>query len=339
MKFKITRTQRGFWVFAFVLFAPMLFLYQNCSKVGVSDIVDGAGLTQSGTPGVPPCAAGQSTCQDNPVDPGTPVIPPPDTCTTTITTTADNVKVFFLVDVSGSNQTGDSKNGNTPTDPSVLKNGVCKDITGINSPCKNWRVGVLNDFLGTYLTPTKSNFSFQLGTFQGGSATALITQDKKTLFSNDSMMVNNAVTSFLNVKDNSGTPYQAVLNMAAAAIKYDIGNAAVPTSKYVIIMITDGMPSDDEFNHSDENTNIANLKNAVSQVVNVAPGYITFNTVLYYPPNHVYQDAEKYLQAMADTGAGLFSEADSQTLPFKIDDHVTVSTGVIDPNNPACQAK
>jgi hypothetical protein len=312
----------------------------------VSDIAPGD-LSQTGNPVVPPkCNAGDPTCSD---DPGTPThTDPPKTCTTTVTnTTADNVKVFFLVDVSGSNQTGDDKNGNSPTDPSVLevighKNGKdilggCMDDSSSSVTCKKWRKGVLDKFFATYLP--KPSFSFEVATFQGDSASSLIVDNNnKTLFSRDMSAVNDSVPAFLKVKDSGGTPYQAVLNMAESAISYDLGKLSAAdkaVQKYVVVMITDGMPSDDNFNqmNSDKTVNTAAntaaLKDAVAHVVNIAPGQVTFNTVLYYPTGHEYKNAEDYLQAMAVSGSGIFSKADSSVIPFQIDSKITVSTGVI----------
>jgi hypothetical protein len=313
MKIKFDGATKGLSLFALLVTFPILMMYQNCSKVGVSDIPDGSGLIQSGNPGNPGCAAGDPTCNNNPGDPTDPKDPPP-TCTTTITTTADNVKVFFLIDVSGSNRSGQ---GSVPaTDPTT--NGVLKP----------WRDGVLDKFLTDYLP--KSNFSFQLGTFQGTTAKALIVDGaNKTIFSNNSAVVRQAEQDFLKITDNDNTPYQAVLNMAAAAIKYDMGGATVPSSKYVVIMLTDGMPTDKAFSSGTDAQIKDNLRKAVAELVNVAPGYITFNTVLYY--RSFSQKAEDYLTAMANAGAGLYNKADSSKLPFQIDDHVTVSVGTTDP--------
>jgi hypothetical protein len=326
--------KRNFGLLAIISGLSLLMGYQNCSKVGVSDLASSV-ASQSTPPSG--CAAGESNCGDAP--PGGTVMPPPNTCTTTLTQVS-NVKVFFLIDVSGSNQTGQKPV--SATDPSDLDNGHCHDKTAVTAStypqnCKPWRLGVLDKFLGIgdasyaangYLG--KSGFQFQLGVFQGSSASALIVNSmtKKTMFSGDSATVIAAANSFLTVKDTNSTPYQAVLNMAASAIEQDIADNGNMPSKYVIVMMTDGMPTDKDFSTNNAADNIANLKAAVSQLANVAPGYITFNTVQYYPADgSADPNAKSYLQAMAQAGSGLYSESSSKSIPFEIDNQVTVPTG------------
>lgn len=334
-------SKRSFGLLAIIFALPMLMMYQNCSKVGVSDIPDGVGVSQTGNPGTPGCAVGDPTCNNNPG--GNPSNPAPTTCTTTLTVTTP-VKVFFLVDVSGSNQSGQ---GNvSATDPSVLSSGSCKDKTALSSStapanCKPWRLGVLERFIGIgnssyaangYLG--KAGFAFQVGVFQGSSASALIVNSStnKTMFSSDATAVTGAVSNFLMAKDNDNTPYQAVLNMAASAIKQDISDNGGKPSKYVVVMLTDGMPTDANFSTGNPATNIANLRAAVADLANVAPGYITFNTALYYPSNgSIDPNAKSYLQNMAMAGSGNYvdSVVNASTIPFQIDNQVTVPTGAV----------
>jgi|GEM_PF-3390802 len=366
MKFKIThltnKTKGSFWLLGFFFMAPMLFMYQNCSKVGVSDIAPESSLNAAGAPPTssdPICTPGDATCGDgvpNPITSST----PPDTCTTPISTTMTNkVKLLFLMDVSGSNVSGDSKNGDVPTDPNVMS--TVAMTSGSHShyavaQTKPWRASVLTQFLNKYMP--LSNFSHQIATFQGNSATAdVLNSSGKAVFSNNPSVVyisnpnfpssvtdpkpdpydlavgggSTAFSKFLQTGDGSSTPYQAVLNMAASTIQYD-GDAS---AQYVVVMMTDGMPSDDQFNLPTTSANVAALKAAVAQMVNIAPGRVTFNTVLYYPPNHEYVNAEAYLQAMADAGSGKFNKADSSGLPLQIDGSVTVPNGTTTCPNPA----
>lgn len=151
------------------------------------------------------------------------------------------VKMFFVVDVSGSN----FENQGPGSDPDKVVRG-----------------GSMTRFFNSY--STKSNFAWGMITFAGSSATTLAANSSAASMSG-------ALSTFMQLRDSGSTPYIAALNETKNRIAADTGRA--PGTKYVVVFLSDGLPN--------PMVSDANLNSAVTSILNTVPGQISFNTVYY----------------------------------------------------------
>lgn len=195
---------------------------------------------------------------------------PNPSCASHLTTLTVPAKFLFIVDMSGSNVSGDF--GGPPTDPD-----------------KSVRGGALQTFLNTY--GAKTNFSWGFMTFNDNSATPLI-GGASPMFSMASAM-QTAINTFGGMTDVGNTPYSTALQTAAQALSNDSG--MTNNTKYMVVFISDGMPN--------PMSSTSTLLNEVRSIVNASPNQVTFNTVYYGDTN---QTAHDLMASMAAEGRGYF---------------------------------
>lgn len=217
-------------------------------------------------------------------------------CREFIQTTTAPIRFLAVVDVSGSNV----QYKNVGTDP----------IRAVRS-------GSIQRFYNTY--KAKANFGWGFLTFQGNSAEALIGPSRTSPAFGNASDMNAAIQKFIGIADDDETPYVAALNMARKTIENDLPSA--PNTKWVVVFISDGRPSDTD--------DLSELRNLVNRVTNVSPGNVSFNTVYYGPYDRRgvnATDAVRVLREMAAAGAGNFldTNANPSGNAFLISDLVTV---------------
>lgn len=264
--------------------------FQNCSKVNFStdeaaSLVKDSSTTDSAT----------SNNGGNGND---------TSCSVDLISSTKNVKVLFLIDTSGSNE---SKNNSEGTDPG-----------------KTWRLATLNSFIKTY--GSKANFQFGFATFQGTSATPLLMSSSgHGIFTNDATQVQSAITAFQNIKDSGNTPYDAALAIVRDMIDYDQKGGVAKDAGYVVVMISDGTPTNNSY--TDSKNGMTNLTNDVNLILAEAPGQISLNTVYLYNADSPTASQKVYLQKISSLGSGTFLEASSKDT-LQISDTVQVPSTV-----------
>jgi len=208
-------------------------------------------------------------------------------CRVDLINSTKNVKVLFLIDTSGSNA---SINGGPGTDVG-----------------KVWRLSTINSFISAY--GSKPNFEFGFATFQGTSASALITSNMHGIFTKNPAEVSQAISDFKNIKDEGNTPYDAALAIVRDMINYDQQRMAAKDVGYVVVMVSDGSPTNTSY--TDSRNGMTNLTNDVNKILAEAPGQISLNTVYLYNQAAPTASQKAYLQKISSLGSGAFIEASS----------------------------
>lgn len=209
-----------------------------------------------------------------PSNPGGPIIgAPTTTCSTVLSDLSVPAKILFIVDTSGSNVS--------------QSNGVGTDKD------KSYRKGSIQEFFNNY--SVKPNFSWGFVTFSYSSATSYIgdTWSNPSMFSKTSADMQKALDSFLNATDEGDTPYNAAIRKAADAIETD--SSKTPDTKYIVVFLSDGLPSPAVANST--------ITSDISQLMAKAPGRVSFNTIYYGIPSEGGRDL---MQLMANVGGGQF---------------------------------
>lgn len=203
------------------------------------------------------------------------------------------IKVYFIVDVSGSNAL--SSDGVPPTD----KN-------------KTIRGGSIQSFVNTY--SAKPNFQWGFEVFSGTNAQVLINDASGNPLFGDSASMNMALGQFSQWQDDGATPYAVALNQASQVLSSDLSKSS-PDTKYVFVFLSDGMPTPSISN--------SKLQQLVSGIVNQAPGRVSFNTIYYGQSS---QDSYDRLNMMAQVGGGNFLDTNRNSTgsSFLISDLVIV---------------
>ncbi len=207
--------------------------------------------------------------------------PPAVVCKAAIVKAANNVKVLFVVDGSGSNF---GANGSQPSDPS-----------------KEWRTNTLRQFITENVN--KPNFFYGLTLFQGVTSVAKIKVNGVPGFSNDRAVVSEGFRSFLRTRDGGNTPYKAALKMAKEIIAADLEQHLNDNTTYAVVMVSDGHATDYKKAH-DVIPDAASIKD-------LAPERITLNSV-YYSARKVDASAPQYLKSIANIGEGAFIVANTK---------------------------
>jgi hypothetical protein len=231
-------------------------------------------------------------------------------------------KILFVVDTSGSNVIRTKEWGTI----GCLDN----DMTCLppSDPDKNFRARAIGSFLGKYRQ--KSNFQWSMLTFADQSAHAFINKgnDQSPLFAAAQYM-DQALGAFMGFKDNGPTPYGAGLQLATKAIQDDADLNAATKPNYVVILLTDGFPTD----YYDAN-NVFQPSMAISDVNTLSglasAGRVTLSTLYYNPnPDHNAPEPQKaitLLKAMATQGGGHFRSVNPTDGTFNIDDLIPGAT-------------
>lgn len=262
--------------------------FQNCSKVAFTTDEAASALIKNGI-------TGDSNTSANGDDTN---------CRVDLANSTKNVKILFLIDTSGSNA---SNNGEAGTDPG-----------------KVWRLNTINAFINAY--GSKPNFQFGFATFQESSASALLKNSSgQGIFSNNMTEINQAISDFKNIEDKGYTPYDAALSVVRSMIRYDQMTGSNKEAGYVVVMISDGTPTNASY--TDSKNGMANLTKDVNDILAEAPKQISLNTVFLYNQAVPTASQKSYLQKISSLGSGAFIEANSnQTL--QISDTVQVPSTV-----------
>lgn len=178
-------------------------------------------------------------------------------------------KVLFVIDKSGSNATTDTN---------------------------QYRVNTINTFYQKH----QANKYVQWGVvvFRDSNSEAYINNgsNQQPIFSGDLTVVSEAIARIGTAADGGGTPYRSALTMARAAVTYDIAVNPTQTANYVIVLLSDGQPTD-YGTPIDENAidgDVQTLKTA---------GRVSLSTVYYGP---VDPASSGRLSRMAQVGGGKF---------------------------------
>jgi len=281
MKFNYTKLALG------VIFFSLVLGFQNCSNTKFTTDLASNSLNAA-TGGNDP-AIGGSNVSNGGDDP---------TCRPTTVSTSSIVKVLFVVDASGSNDTG-------------------SDAT---DPQKKWRLSTLNNFISTY--SKNKNFYFGLISFQDTSGKVHIQMNNQAVFTNDMNLVNAGVASFTKNNDGGNTPYRAALAMTKDVISADLAANPNQNAAYVTVMISDGQATDYD--------SPADVIPDAKAIRNLAPGQISLNSIFYYPavsgvtPSaEELEDATAYLRNIATVGGGQLLTAESNSI-LNIDNVIQV---------------
>ena len=268
-----------FSVFAVIGLASV-FIFQNCSKLSFSP----TGLESSSAEG----ATGPQ-------------------CTLNETLLAQPTKVIFLVDQSASNNLEGLKN----TD------GTPQDTSQSTDPSRSFRLSALNGLMS--LNAASANLSYAISGFWSYSTTAVI-DEWSSGFQTDPTILSSAVSSFASkttpcavlksndpnyrLSDCGGTPYVDALKSAQAKI------SASDEFRYVIIMISDGLPSGSSQDPSVIAAAKADVLTEIAALTAIKPGKVFVDTV-YYHRDQVDPNAVQFLQDMATAGQGSSVSVDS----------------------------
>lgn len=259
--------------------------FQNCSKVSFTTDEIASAAIKNGSTGDNNTGGDDTNCR---VD---------------LINTTKNVKVLFLIDTSGSNATN---NGAPGTDLG-----------------KTWRLNTINNFIDTY--GSKPNFEFGFAYFQEAQASSLITSNGHGIFTKNMTEVNQAIADLKAVKDQGYTPYDAALAVVRDMIHYDQVKMAAKDVGYVLVMVSDGTPTNSSY--IDTVNGMNNLSSDVKSIMAEAPGQISLNTVYLYNQAVPTASQKSYLQKISSLGSGAFIEANSnQTV--QISDSVQVPSTV-----------
>ncbi len=188
-------------------------------------------------------------------------------------------KFIFAVDKSGSNLTGNG--GGAGTDP-----------TG------TYRTSTIRDFFLKHMNNQYSRWA--LLTFQNTNATPLTLVPNATNvlgFTTDPAVFNSAIDA-IPAGNTGGTPFKSAISMARYAIEYDRTVNPSEKSRYVVIFISDGEPTDYGTPINEDQVDAD-----VLDILNAAVGDVTFNTV-YYGPASI--NAAGRMSRMARVGNGQF---------------------------------
>ena len=239
----------------------------------------------------------------------------------TVTDTNRLTKILFLVDTSGSNVLYTRLNGTQQcfnTDPDFASCVLPTD------PNKAFRGGVIQNFLTDHAN--KTNFHWGFITFADDSAHAMINSngnDQRPYFSASAGTMQSTINQFYNVEDDYATPYQAALELAKRAIQNDRDLNSTEQPQYVIVLLTDGYPTD--YNALNGQLDTGAIQSDINALKNIAPGRVTLSSIYY---GHNNPNAINLLSWMSQSGDGQFANVNSGNTSFKIDDVI--------PGTPVC---
>lgn len=216
-----------------------------------------------------------------PVDPQT-VVPDP-VCHIDMIEKPKPTNILLMVDQSGSNSTG---NGN----------GVGTD------PKKTFRFGILNKFIAEH--GSKSHLRWNLVTFADKTAKSLVKGDNA--FTSTLAFILQALTTFVNTKDEGYTPYRAALALAKNLVAKSELQATEPQTT-LVAFLTDGYPTDycskPKETSCPGNILEQEIDRDVLAIAEASKGEVQFSTLYYGPPD---PESTRRLERMAKVGQGQF---------------------------------
>ena len=209
-------------------------------------------------------------------------------------------KIMFLVDKSGSNFTGNNGAG-SGTDPN-----------------KTFRSETILEFVDKYATNTSVEWgfvAFGLDNTQEGRAIAYINEqgdEQQPVFSPDSQRMYDAIERMRADQDTGSTPYYLAIQMAIQAITEDRKKVDLNRTKYLVVMITDGVPTSPQYKNGNDTVQ-SKIEDHLQALVDMK---VPFSTIYYGPPNAVADGIPPYtpqarLERMAEVGKGKFSDVNA----------------------------
>jgi hypothetical protein len=218
-------------------------------------------------------------------------------------------KLLFIVDTSGSNALYTMDNGTRPCTIDL------KSCTPPTDPDKSFRVGGIGGFLKRYRH--KTNFSWGLASFSAGEAYSyVINSQNRPAFTSSPSIMSFALAELKKEDDSGSTPYQAAFQMAYDVIRNDPDRNQNPKPHYLVILISDGFPTD--YQGAQSQFLASDFENDISNVLSAAPERVFLSTVYYGQVND--PGAISLLKGIANKGNGYFSNAAYSPETFKIDD-------------------
>lgn len=180
-----------------------------------------------------------------------------------------NTKLLFVIDKSGSNAT---------TDPQGRRAEALLRLHREHktNTCVKWGVTV----------------------FQDPGTRSLIHQTQQpALVSGGNTQIRQAIVALRKDPDQGATPVRAALLLARNTIAIDIQKYPNQVNKYLVLFITDGIPTD--------GTNAESLKQMVAEIQNLAaPGLVKVSSGYYGDPNN--GSAINFASSIANIGNGKF---------------------------------
>ncbi|MCB0391733.1 MAG: VWA domain-containing protein [Bdellovibrionales bacterium] len=196
-------------------------------------------------------------------------------------------KIVFVVDVSGSNATGNSSIGGPPTDPD-----------------KSRRSQAIETFVNKYRN--NEYYKWSMIMFHGDAAIPLVTDGDSPIFS-DVTALDQAIETFKGYQDIDGTPYLAALTTVESLIENDIEEHPDELSTFNIFFLSDGRPTP-QSNDGCETAECIQIETATKDVKSIDPSNVFLSTVYYYT-SIVDTPAARGLEKMAEWGGGSYSNA------------------------------
>lgn len=228
-------------------------------------------------------------------------------------------KLIFLVDTSGSNAIRTRNAGTAECLPADADYNSCSMPT---DPTKSFRAGSIQNFLNSY--SSKTNFKWGFITFKDNYATALINNMGNTAspwLSPNPAHMQTAINQFYGITDYYATPYKAALDMAKQAILNDVDLHSAADPQYIIVMLTDGFPTD--YNALNGSLDMNAIEADITALKAVAPGRISLSSI-YYGVNNT--QAISLLSWMTSLGNGQFANVNQTGSGIRIDDVIPGQT-------------
>jgi hypothetical protein len=264
------------------LAATMLACFQNCAATNpiqfgtLKTAADSSAPTPSPSPAPAPSPSPSSS-----------------STSCTVEQVAQNLRILFMVDNSGS--------------------------TSSTDPHDSQRVATVQTFLNTY--GSKTNLTYSYSYFAQKAMT--YDADSNSFDANPVRVFLNAtqtgaaLTMFKSLNTSDDTYYDVAFSQITSIINSD--NPATNNESYVVIFMSDGQPTD---LGGSANNQLSGVTTLAKNIIGLAPtGHITLSTV-YFGPNNDSQ-SENNLKTMAGVGGGQFIDTNITT-QYSIDNLVTV---------------
>jgi hypothetical protein len=193
--------------------------------------------------------------------------------------------------------------------------------TATTDPNHDYRVKTVQQFLQNYGSHTNLTYSF--GYFSGTTAveyddhTSRFVASPTTPFGNASSL-SAALTAYQAIAPGGSTPYHAAFTSLQNLVAQD--EAAGNNENYVVVFMSDGMPTDITGNVTTAiNTMVNNLR---AQVQMNGVSLLTVSSVYFGPEND--PSAIANLTNMASVGNGQFVDTNQLTSELQINDVINV---------------
>lgn len=226
-------------------------------------------------------------------------------CADIIQTTQEKLRILFMVDNS--------------------------DSTTLTDPDQNVRIKTIQEFIKKY--GAKQNFTYAFGMFCGESGGGFLYDSGTHAFGSNanapflnSAGLSQALMTFDTLNTCGRTPYMSAFNILQNAIVNDT-STSTEKWKYIIVFMSDGMPTDLGSDNSTIDTNLTNLLTNLKQSV-VNHGSAVSISAVYFGPESTSNDtaAVAHVQLIANLGKGQFVDTNVNG-DLSIDDVLTIPGG------------